>query len=586
MASREFEELLAAHFDGSLDEAGATKLEALLASDEGARNRFAQLARLEGLLRARSVSGGTEARLTSRVVATLRRAGSRRKFVGGVMQDLPAGRRPRRVPRLIAAAALLLAALGGAWLLMPPERAGTVRSATNSSMVGIRVSYGEKLSTATEESLQVRLTDGSRLDLAPESDAEVAQPRMIRLRTGKLRLKCRADRSHPFSVLAHGTEARAVGTEFTVEAKEKDRMKPQIAVSILTGVVLVTNRWGHLEAGEGKTVVSAAGKAPALLAEKEPPDKQDEKPAPRATAGLDKIVSLEFTATPLKDSVNYITEVSGRTITCDDELAKTPVALRLTKVPAVVAIRWLARLSKAKAYELPDKTIIITRTRPKNGTELLYEADESEEWKKEIEKKLKKKIDFEFVETPVLEAINFLQQLSGVNMVVDPAVRNKNTPITLKLRQMPLRLAMSWILKMAGCTSEPVDHALFITLGRNAPKEASGAKRPASGVITDDSLRKALSKRITVNFRNTPLKECLQQIKTLSSMHITAGKADPRTPITLKARDAAVKTVLGKVARQADLRIVVTRQNTVLLVPKTSEKPSTKPGKKAPQEVF
>ncbi len=597
MAPRELEELLATHFDGSGHKSDAAKLDELLAADANARNRFATLARVEGLLRARATTGKTEAQLTSRVVATLRRAGSRRKFVGGVMDDLPAKRSPRWAPRLIAAAALLVAALGGAWLLMPPERAGVVSSAANGSLVGSIVSYGQKLSTAPGESLQIQLADGSRLDLAPGSEAEVTQRRKISLSGGKLSLKCKADRSHPFSVLAHGTEARAVGTEYTVEIEEKDKMKRTIVVSILTGLVLVTNQWGQLEAGESQVVISVKDKAPALLAKKAPDaTKPDKKPAPpKAEGALAKLVSAEYTDMKLEEVCKYVSGL-GPKVLCDDGLGKTPITLRLSKVPLVGQIRWLARLSKAKAYELPDKTIIITQTKPKNGTELLYEAaDDSEEWKKEIERKLKKKINFQFIQAPLTEALNFFQQVSDVNMVIDPALRAKDSPVTLKMTQAELRLAIAWILKLAGAEYELVDHALFMKL---APKKADG-KKPAPAAGPSKKLKAQLAKKINLEFDEQPLAECINYCRGLTDINIIvdtkalgASKVDPRTPITLRFTKMPLGKALAIIVGMAGLRLEYRKGDVVYITratgkkPKVKRKPAAKSKKKAPPEVF
>jgi hypothetical protein len=583
VSARELEELLAAHFDGALDDAGAGRLDAALGRDEEALRRLAELARVEGLLRAGAAGGKVEGRLTARVLATLHRAGSRRKFVKEVMQDLPSPRPRRWLPRLMAAAALLLVALAGGWLLVRRGSAGTVASADRAGLAGSSVSYGQKLETAAGENLRLSLADGSTLALLPRTRASVSARRRVSLEAGEIALKCRADRSNPFSVLAHGTEGRAVGTEYTVTVKEKKEMKPTVIVSIVTGLVLVTNDWGSLQAGEGKTVVSAEGRAPALLAEKPAAP----KPAPKKAEGaLAKSVSAEYVEQPFDEVCKYLSGL-GPKVNCDGNLAKTPITLRLSKVPLVAHIRWLARLSKAKAYELPDKSILITTTRPKGGTELLYVADDSEEWKKEVEKKLKKKVNFEFVQAPLTEALNFLQQVSDVNMVVDPAVRKKNPPITLKMAQAPLRLALSWILKLADLEYRLVDHALFIT---KAGKPAAGGGAEPSAKLT-----KALGKKVSLEFTEQPLEECINYCRGLTDANVivdpkafAAGKVDPKTPVTLRLEKVSLRTALEKITGTAGLSVEFRKGNVVFITLPAGKSPAAeqKPKPKPKPEVF
>lgn len=97
------------------------------------------------------------------------------------------------------------------------------------------------------------------------------------------------------------------------------------------------------------------------------------------------------------------------------------------------------------------------------------EQAEDPEWAKEIDRKLERKVSFEFAETPLTEAVAFLQTLTEVNMIIQPdAAEGKgSTPITLKVTNMTLRLALDWILKLADLDYALKDHAIFI-----ADKEA------------------------------------------------------------------------------------------------------------------
>jgi len=94
-------------------------------------------------------------------------------------------------------------------------------------------------------------------------------------------------------------------------------------------------------------------------------------------------------------------------------------------------------------------------------------AAEEPRWKREMRTKLQRKVSFEFVETPLSEAINFLQTLTKINMILDPkALEGRggaNTPITLKVRDMTLELALKWILRLAELDYTLKGKAVFIS---------------------------------------------------------------------------------------------------------------------------
>lgn len=87
------------------------------------------------------------------------------------------------------------------------------------------------------------------------------------------------------------------------------------------------------------------------------------------------------------------------------------------------------------------------------------------EWARGIRRKLERKVSFEFVDTPLSEAIQFLQTLTKINMILDPSAveMRGNTPINLKVANMTLNLALDWILRLADLDYALKDSALFIS---------------------------------------------------------------------------------------------------------------------------
>ena len=93
---------------------------------------------------------------------------------------------------------------------------------------------------------------------------------------------------------------------------------------------------------------------------------------------------------------------------------------------------------------------------------------EEPEWKREIRAKLQRKVTFEFVETPLTEAINFLQTLTRVNFIIDRrALEKEDPPITLKVADMPLEMALAWILRLVELDYAIKDRAVCIGVMEN-----------------------------------------------------------------------------------------------------------------------
>jgi Flp pilus assembly secretin CpaC/tetratricopeptide (TPR) repeat protein len=91
-----------------------------------------------------------------------------------------------------------------------------------------------------------------------------------------------------------------------------------------------------------------------------------------------------------------------------------------------------------------------------------------EAWKADIRKKLQRKVTFEFVDTPLEEAIAFLRSLSNVTMIVDPKVLAAGAPtINLRVTDMNLDLALEWILRLADLEYAYRDNAIFISQPQN-----------------------------------------------------------------------------------------------------------------------
>ncbi|MDP6112683.1 MAG: hypothetical protein QGF00_21630 [Planctomycetota bacterium] len=111
-------------------------------------------------------------------------------------------------------------------------------------------------------------------------------------------------------------------------------------------------------------------------------------------------------------------------------------------------------------YEFPANWEEIKNKRPKSRSE----EEDLPQWKLDILVQLDKRVSFDFLDTPLADVVAFLQNLTGVNMVVDPgAVEGDDIPVTLKVGDMKLGAALDWILRLVNLQYAFQDEAIFIS---------------------------------------------------------------------------------------------------------------------------
>ncbi len=129
----------------------------------------------------------------------------------------------------------------------------------------------------------------------------------------------------------------------------------------------------------------------------------------------------------------------------------------------------LRNVEYADKIAIPHQEYLIY---PTNWNEIAKRTGESARrtvvspWKQEILKKLARRVSFEFVDTPLEEALTFLNSLSKVNIILDPKVSAEGAgkiPINLKVSEMDMRTALKWILRLAQLEFDLRNQAVFIT---------------------------------------------------------------------------------------------------------------------------
>ncbi len=91
-------------------------------------------------------------------------------------------------------------------------------------------------------------------------------------------------------------------------------------------------------------------------------------------------------------------------------------------------------------------------------------ADEDEEWRKNINAQLEQEVTLDFQDNDLVETINFLQRITGVNIVIDPEViAAAPPPVTLKVDAMKLRNVLDFIMRLTSLNYVLRDEAIFIS---------------------------------------------------------------------------------------------------------------------------
>jgi len=88
-----------------------------------------------------------------------------------------------------------------------------------------------------------------------------------------------------------------------------------------------------------------------------------------------------------------------------------------------------------------------------------------EPWAERIKQKMNTRVSFDFANTGLEEVIDFMQTLTDINMILDPAVFEEggNTEITLRVQDMQVSNAIQWIMRLTGLKYRLRDHAIFIS---------------------------------------------------------------------------------------------------------------------------
>jgi hypothetical protein len=88
------------------------------------------------------------------------------------------------------------------------------------------------------------------------------------------------------------------------------------------------------------------------------------------------------------------------------------------------------------------------------------------DWTGSAAEKLKRRVDFEFVEVPFGDVLEYFEYLGKVRIILDPRASGPSSPrgpITLRMTQAPLKLGLAWAIKLAGLDYEVRGNYVFVS---------------------------------------------------------------------------------------------------------------------------
>ena len=198
-----------------------------------------------------------------------------------------------------------------------------------------------------------------------------------------------------------------------------------------------------------------------------------------------------------------------------------------------------------------------------------------EPWKAELRQQLKLKVSFDFQVVPFDDAVKFLGSISKINLVISPKLTlggGDKVPVTIKVKDMELGVALKTMTKLAGLDYTLKDQAVYIgpaetIAGFEAEKkyfvdQAVKAEKAALA-LRDQPWKKnimdQLQRKISFDFQNTPLADGLRYLRQDApiNMIIEPKLAQEDPIITLRGKEMTTEMALTWVTKMCDAEWVL-----------------------------
>jgi hypothetical protein len=198
----------------------------------------------------------------------------------------------------------------------------------------------------------------------------------------------------------------------------------------------------------------------------------DKTPAMKIREVLDQPITLDLSASSLKEIARQLSDKTGVKFTVDVSVSQFPgsdgnLVLKADKAKLNATLRrFLAQYYLA--YSVLEDSVVIT----------------SEDWA--VDMQLCQLITVSFEDIPLRQALKQLHKTTPFNYVIDPrvdrATNRADRSISVDLENTQLESVVSMMAEMAELKTVVVDNAIFITLEEHADKiraeQKASAKKP------------------------------------------------------------------------------------------------------------
>ncbi|MHC5038572.1 MAG: tetratricopeptide repeat protein [Planctomycetota bacterium] len=254
-----------------------------------------------------------------------------------------------------------------------------------------------------------------------------------------------------------------------------------------------------------------------------------------------KIVSINFPNTSLKDALAFLTSVSGVNLVVDPGVLKAlkkddrSLSFNLKDMPIESALRLIC-MSLGLTYRVEKGFVAIVSRRGKSpigGTPAgqpgkgIHGTDPHEQRIRSI--LAKESISLDFKDAPLADVVDFLRQTKGINIVADPKTlenfEKEGRTINLQVEDLNFGDAIQLILRFNSLDSAILHHVLYLGDPQALARYASLKWFGVPGGEPGGGLDPRWKKKISLDVCGKPLHPILKFLEAESGMAFTLSPA-------------------------------------------------------------
>jgi RNA polymerase sigma factor (sigma-70 family) len=207
------------------------------------------------------------------------------------------------------------------------------------------------------------------------------------------------------------------------------------------------------------------------------------------------------------------------------------------------------------------------------------------EWEKELDEKLSQKLVFNFVDTDPTDLFKFLNQVSGINIIIHPnaKAKMKSTQITLTSKDLTARETLNQLMPMLHVRYLIIDHAVFVT---RLPEDDQGMFEKTEKFLAEDKVVGSaeqtprdkenlaqLDQYVTLDFSDSNLVDVVSFFQQTTRVNFILNQYIAARPpsVTMKVEAMKLRFALNHLIRITNLRYQVRDEAVFITTPETQK---------------